>query len=161
MRLLQTRYCALDLDTTTVVVRYTRTDVPYETFPAIYEEAARIEAAMRDLPSDYRVLVDLRPAAPRNDPAFEVAIRALRIQVYAGATRVAILVRTAAGMLQTRRHARDDGVVCEVFDDEEQALAYVETVSGRPITSPPASAQRPVRGARAKTLPPTSGGRRG
>jgi hypothetical protein len=75
--------------------------------------------------SKLKLLMDLREAPLRNDPGFEEAIRQLLAQLFMGFAKVAVLVRTAVGELQTSRHRREGGFAGGVFKDEAQALAYL------------------------------------
>lgn len=71
------------------------------------------------------LLCDLRLAPSRNDPEFERTMRQVVPKIHQGFTRNAVLVRMAAGALQVRRHAREDGFERLITDSEEQALEYL------------------------------------
>src|SRR5262249_53142624 len=73
----------------------------------------------------HRLLVDLREAPANNDPGFEVAMRPVREELLRGFARVAVVVKTAAGSLQTQRHAREDKLPFRVFLDLEEARAFL------------------------------------
>jgi len=72
-------------------------------------------------------LMDLRRAPGRNDPEFERVIRPYLGATLHGFARVAVLVRTAVGKLQTRRIGRAGGIDAEVFLTEQAAMAYLRT----------------------------------
>jgi hypothetical protein len=66
-------------------------------------------AAIRDDHATYGVVVDMRQAPPRNDPAFENAMARLRGVVTGKFARTAVLLESAAGVLQVNRLGREDG----------------------------------------------------
>src|SRR5690349_14041960 len=111
MRLHETPYGTLDFDPTTVLVRFTRTDLPYQSIEDVDTETDLVGQALDSLPQGWSLLADLRAVAPRDDPAFEVAIARFRRRMYGGAARVALLVRTAVGALHVKRHLREDNVL--------------------------------------------------
>lgn len=127
-RLLDTPYCSLEWDSARAIVRFTRSELPYASIADIEEDGIAIQRAL-ERAGKLRLLVDLRPVVPRNDPGFELAISTFRRRVVGGRERVAILVRTAVGALQVKRHVREDGSCAEVFTSEEEALSYLETRS--------------------------------
>lgn len=79
------------------------------------------------------LLCDVRLSAPRNDPDFERTMGQVVPKIHHGFARNAVLVRMAAGALQVRRHARQDGIERLITESEEQALNYLlnTTPSGR------------------------------
>jgi hypothetical protein len=124
-RLLETAYGIIDWDRQHNVVRFTRTETPYPSTAVIDHEAMEIERALERVRS-VRLLADLRQAAPRNDPEFEAAMKGFRRKVFERAERAAVVVRTAVGALQVKRHMREDGFRVEVFQSEEEALSYLD-----------------------------------
>jgi hypothetical protein len=74
-----------------------------------------------------RVLLDMRGPPGRNDEKFEQQSATWRNRLFTGTDRVAILVRTIAGKLQSQRLARGEGHagIGNVFLDEAEALAYL------------------------------------
>jgi hypothetical protein len=73
-----------------------------------------------------KLLIDVRLAPPRNDAAFEVHINRLIGDVWSRFGKIATLVRTAVGRLQSVRLAHERGVAQpHVFEDEQEALAYL------------------------------------
>lgn len=109
------------------LVRFVRTETPLTT-----EEAIRVISdvvdVLRRLPrAQLTHLLDLRRAPARNDPEFERAVHPYMAATLHGFVRVAVLVRTAAGRLQTRRIGRAGGVEAQVFLTEEAALEYLRT----------------------------------
>jgi hypothetical protein len=77
------------------------------------------------------LLIDLRDVAPRNDPAYERIIGVHRKKIYNFFSKKALVVKTAAGVLQVSRHARDDGIDVVVFMDEVEARRYLLGESAR------------------------------
>jgi hypothetical protein len=132
---LETPYCTIHWDERRALARFVRTERPYATIADIDDDGIAIQRVL-ERAGKVRLLVDLRSVMPRNDPGFEVAIANFRRRVLDGRQRVAILVRTAVGALQVKRHMREDGFQVEVFTSEEEALAYLEM---RPSEGPPCS----------------------
>jgi hypothetical protein len=137
MRLLSSDYCTIDLDPARGLVRFTRSEVPYRTADEITAEAHVIETVLERVGEGRRLLVDLRAVAPRNDPGFEQNIADLRKKLFGGASAVAILVRTAVGALQVKRHMHEDGYECEVFMDEGVALTHLASALRKKTPSVP------------------------
>ena len=88
------------------VVEMVRTAVPFaslaevaQAYGALIEELESLSAQNRGL------LTDLRAAPGRNDPAFEEIIAPFLRRMYACFDRRAIVIRSAIGKLQVRRHA--------------------------------------------------------
>lgn len=123
--LLETLYSTIHWDRARSLVRFARTAVPYRTTADIGREGMLVHRALEKA-GRARLLVDLRAVAPRNDRAFEVAITAFRRKLFGGAGQMAILVGTAVGVLQVKRHMREDGFRAEVFSDEREALAFFD-----------------------------------
>ena len=108
------------------VVRLERSATAYPSL-AVMDEANRALAVAVRGAGIRRVLLDLRKGPPgRNDEAFEEASGVWRKKLAAEVDRVAILVRTVAGKLQSQRLARAEGrQPSHIFMDEAEALAYL------------------------------------
>lgn len=108
------------------VLRLERTATPYATLEAMDAGNRALAAAVRGA-GVRRVLLDLRHGPPgRNDEAFEAASGVWRKQLAQECDRVAVLVRTVAGKLQSQRLARGEGrQPTNVFMDEPEALEYL------------------------------------
>ncbi|MCC6876326.1 MAG: hypothetical protein IT378_18605 [Sandaracinaceae bacterium] len=105
------------------VVLLTRTARPFDTIADVEREYGAVVAALGRVPKARgSLVVDLRDAPPRNDPAFEDAVARLRKRIFEGFARTAVVVRTASGKLQVQRHAKDDHHAVEVFTSLEEAL---------------------------------------
>ena len=76
------------------------------------------------------LLVDLRKAPGRSDPAFESYFAEYRTRMLADHPRAAIVVQSAVGSLQVRRHMREDNQDrrVRVFQSLEDAHTYLAQV---------------------------------
>ena len=107
-----------------VVVR--RSAKGFDTLQEVERVHARLAEAVEALPrSNLGFYLDLRRAPSRNDPGFEEAIAPHRARFLSGWSRAAVVVESAVGGLQIRRHAAEDGTDVHVFDDPDRALAFV------------------------------------
>lgn len=108
------------------LIRLTRTEEPIGTGEEAIARWMEISAVLDRAGRKGRsLLCDLRLSPPRNDPAFEKMMGLVVPKIHQGFVRNAVLVRLAAGALQVRRHAREDGIERLVTDSEEQALEYL------------------------------------
>lgn len=73
------------------------------------------------------LLVDVRNAIGRNEPEYEAPLRRVRQRTDAGFARIAVLVRTSAGLLQLMRLSEEDGVLRLVTTSEDAAILYLRT----------------------------------
>lgn len=71
------------------------------------------------------LLIDTRVVAGRNDPASERMFERHRRDMILGFKRVALLVRTAAGLLHVQRLLASDRADARAFADEQEALAFL------------------------------------
>lgn len=69
------------------------------------------------------MLLDLREAPMRTDPAFDKAMRGQLPRIFADISQVALLVSTSLGALQVARHMREQGWPWKVHSSEREALA--------------------------------------
>lgn len=109
------------------VIRVVRSSQPFDTLREILEVhralVARLDAVDR---AALGLLYDLRDAQGRNDPAFESAIAPIRPRIWAEWGRISVLVRTAIGAMQIRRHLAEDGIRASVFTDDAEAAAHLQ-----------------------------------
>ncbi|MFO0762853.1 MAG: hypothetical protein U0359_40825 [Byssovorax sp.] len=156
--LLENPWISLHTDAHAPLVRYTRTAEPYPSLDAVvdlHEEAARVLDRLGR--KRFVLLADMRASPLNNDPGFEQASARARDLVVRGFSRVAVLVRTAVGSLQVKRHIREGGHDIVVFHDEAEAVSHLlATPSERP---PPESEQRSA-GRRPLTEPPPASSQR-
>lgn len=105
--------------------RLTRSDVgitPDEVAAAL----SPIRAALSDVDvHQATLLVDVRQAPLRNDPALETAMSTQVHRIADAFSKWAVLVRTSVGALQVSRVARQDQREPFVGRDEAEALAFL------------------------------------
>jgi hypothetical protein len=124
--LLQTPFLRVEHDEPRRFVRYTRSSRGFATISELDDAYLGLIRTFQRLDRPrLNLLVDLREAPPRNDPAFEQAIARHRGPMMQGFRRVAILVKSVVGGLQVRRHMSDDGAIVLVTQDEDEALRYL------------------------------------
>lgn len=105
-----------------------RTGEPYESVEEVHDSFAELEAALAEYNrKHFSLLVDLRSAPQRNDPEYEKAASGEPAALARDFLRVAVLVRTAAGKLQVGRHIRNSGAKMMPFNDETEALDYLQS----------------------------------
>lgn len=123
---LRNAYFVVTVDDPAQLITITRTAVPFSSAQEAMTEWEAVNAALdRAGRKERSLLADLRLGPARNDPDFEKAMRKVVARLHNGFRRNAVLVRMAAGLLQIRRHAREDGIDRLVTDSEEAALAYL------------------------------------
>ena len=127
VELLASAHFEISVDKTKKLVRVKRTSNGFATTDEC-DRAHREAIRVLDMLSrrTLHVLVDLRDAVGRNDPAFEEMMKKHRKELFVRFARAAALVRTASGKMQVSRHMREDGLVVGVFLDEDAALAYLD-----------------------------------
>jgi hypothetical protein len=114
------------------IVRRVRTDRRFESIEEVelaYSAVARVCAPLAR--RQYGLLVDVRLAPARNDPAYEEVIARYSGRLYGGFRGVAMLARTEAGRLQITRVAQSYGTKVRAFIDEAAALAYLTSLPPR------------------------------
>jgi cytochrome b involved in lipid metabolism len=85
-----------------------RTPAAWESLAALREENETILGLLRDDQHASGLLVDMRQAPIRNDPAFEDAMAELRLGLTSHFERTSILLESALGELQVTRLERDE-----------------------------------------------------
>lgn len=132
LEILRNAHYTVTIDPAAQLARVTRSAVPSESAAQFEERWMEVSRALdRAGRNGLCLLVDLRAATGRNDPAFEAAMQRLRPAVMSGFRRIAILVRTTAGALQIQRHVREDGIERMIGSDETQLLNYLREASPR------------------------------
>ncbi len=123
--LVEDAWSRVTVDAAVGLVRYERNELAYPDADTVERSYLLLRDAIVKVPPGMKLLIDIRRAPPRNDEAFEakanVAIAALTRRF----TKVATLVRTAVGKLQSTRLAKNRGAQAHVFDDEKAAVAYL------------------------------------
>ncbi len=119
-------YVRVEVDASKKLARFTRTTATFPSLAQLERSFGDGSAALEQLDrARYGLFVDLRDARGSNDPAFEHAMVRARRRLMTGFRRVAVLVKSASGALQVRRHAKEDGVEMGVFTDENELLTYL------------------------------------
>ncbi len=75
------------------------------------------------------LIVDMRKAAPRNDEAFEDAMRPLRTRVSQHFARVVLLLSSAVGVLQVERLRAHEGNSWLATRSESEAITLARDAS--------------------------------
>jgi hypothetical protein len=136
-RLYATAFSTIELDRQNLLVRFTRSEQSFSTIAEMDHEMNEIERVLEKFRRS-RLLVDLRAAVPpRDEPALDAAMVRFRHRLLRGSDRAVILVRTAVGALQVKRHMREDGSSVEVFQSDDEALAHIDGM--QPESAPRAS----------------------
>lgn len=124
---LRNPFFTVALDEAAAIARITRSAEPFPTPAEASNRWLEVSASLDRVGRKGRsLLTDLRLAPARNDPAFEQAVLAVIPRIHHAFRRNAVVVRLAAGVLQVRRHARQDRVDRLVTSSEEEALAYLK-----------------------------------
>ena len=132
-------YVTLIADRDGVVVRMVRSPMAHPS-PKVMEDSFLQVARALDIRGRQGccLLVDMRRAIGHNEPEYEAAFRRSRDRIDAGLLRIAVLLRTATGMLQLMRLSEEDGTVRLVTMDEQVAIAYLRhgaiPIEARPPT---------------------------
>jgi hypothetical protein len=126
-RLYEDRFHWVDNLAPDPIVRIVRSMTAFESAAEITESHLRLCKGMKSIQRRKTgLLIDIRLARPRNDPAFESAFEEARRDMQRGFARVAVVVGTPAGRLQARRYAKLDGRSdLDVFEDEATARAWL------------------------------------
>jgi hypothetical protein len=114
------------------LVRYQRTREPLPSIDAMRTLHERMFDALGKLPlKQYKLLVDVREAPPRNDAAFESEVtRILNFTISKFAAH-AVLVKSAVGLLQVQRLERQRNASgSAVFTNEADALRHLGVIEG-------------------------------
>jgi hypothetical protein len=145
------QYVRVEIETAATLIRYVRSADPYATLDEVertHEEISRIlDRVGRER---HGFLMDMRLIAGNQSPDFEKVMGRVRRVLLRGFPRIAAVVRTAAGVLQLQRHAREDGVSMYVFRDEETALVFLR---------PPGAFEGDLRDTGPKSAPASGGPR--
>jgi hypothetical protein len=107
------------------IVIFRRTDQPFTDLAAAAATLRDVESKVTALGRVRGILVDTRRAPMRNDPEFERVSQRGFQRILDHFERVAVIVSTAVGQLQTQRIKRENALDYEVFTDEAQALRFL------------------------------------
>jgi hypothetical protein len=119
-------HTTMSLDPLTNIVRFARTDRPYQSADDV-GAAFTVAANAFPLParSDKMLLLDVRAAPARTDPRFAKIVAAEAPALFRGWRRVAMLVHSEDGASLLRALGALSGAETQVFHDEDAALVYL------------------------------------
>jgi len=119
-------YCRVEEDTELRLVRYVRNAVPFPTPDVLRYTFVDVTRELDRLGRQRcALLIDVREARGINDADFEEAMKRARRKMIQGFQATAVLVTSAAGALQVRRHVTEDNMGTRVFQDEGESVAYL------------------------------------
>lgn len=107
------------------VHRVARTSKPFADITECETAYGAVERALSSIPVGGKLLLDIRDAPPRNDPEFEAIVKRVRDRIFGRFSKVAVLVKTAAGKLQVLRMQQGQPGTVAVFDDEDRAFDHL------------------------------------
>jgi hypothetical protein len=120
-------YLVTRYDETARLLVVTRLPTHYPDVDTLVTSFQPVELKLAHFPrARTSLLIDARRAPARNDPAFEHAFTPIRQRITHGFRRIAVLVETAVGALQVKRHAKIDHADQGIFSDPAHALEYLE-----------------------------------
>lgn len=127
--LIDSEHLLLTLDEGAGRVTLLRREAPFGSLEEAKRALGEVVEVSRPLPrAQLGLLMDLRRGPARNDPAFEGAILPLLTAVLSGFARAAVVVRSAAGKLQSRRmRSAAELTNAATFQSEEAALEFLRT----------------------------------
>lgn len=126
-RIFENKYWTMDRLRPALVLRVRRTDEAYASVEDVKASFTELDRSMSSYNRRlFSLLVDLRSAPKRNDPEYEKAAAQEPVILSRDFIRVAVLVATAAGQLQVGRIIRMSGIKMRLFDDEAEALEYLQ-----------------------------------
>lgn len=138
-------YVSLVADPDGMIVRMIRSSVPHPSVQAMETSYLGVAFTFDRIGRQGRcLLVDARNGAGRNDPEYDAAFRRARERIDAGLLRIAVLLRTATGMLQLMRLSEEDGTVRLITMSEPDAIAYLRYATV-PAEARPPTGKTPVR----------------
>ena len=126
--LLKNEYAEVTLDESTRIVHFRRSTTALASKEAVERFFVELEAASpKKDRAQMRLLIDVREAPSRNDPAFENAFIRFRPRIFGGFERRAVLVKSQVGKLQVNRLVRAAGLEERTFFDEAEARSWLLT----------------------------------
>jgi hypothetical protein len=122
--LISTDYWLMEEDEGQKFALLRRHAVPVDSLEELLEQNHEIIEQMRTVQDDFGIVVDMRQAPPRNDPAFEDAMGQLRREIFNRYARVAVLVSSEIGVLQVNRIGRNEGSKTYATQSEAEAIRF-------------------------------------
>ena len=126
--LFENGYFEVDLLKSDAIVAVTRTAKSFESLPDAHRACEPMIATLDALGrASHYLLLDSREAVGKNDPEYELWFARFRKELVAGFPRTAVVVRTVAGQLQSRRLLRADNAEenAGIFVDIGAALEFL------------------------------------
>lgn len=113
------------------VIRLVRKAVPLDSVAAVNASFQEVHEVVDKFPlRTWGLVFDMRDARPAHDPDIENAFRENRKRMYAPFARQAVLLATAAGVMQVRRMlAKAPDPKIGVFSEEHEAYAWARQLS--------------------------------
>lgn len=119
----QDEWATVTVDGAIGLVRYVRNETPYPDPESVERSYASLGETLARIPPGMKLLIDIRRAPPRNDEAFEKRANVALGVMARRFAKIATLVSTAVGALQSKRLARERSSSSNVHHDERSALA--------------------------------------
>lgn len=131
IQVFKNKYWVLERSSLQPLLVVQRTAAPYAQLDDVRLSFAELMLALKDIERPrFSLLIDIRLAPFRNDPEYEQASWGEPGALSKDFKRAAVLVRTAAGMLQVKRALQARRVNMPTYHDEGEALAYLNHGSG-------------------------------
>lgn len=136
-------YVVITLEFEGRIVRYRRTATPFPSLATAKEVYDGILRAYDRIGKQGRgLLIDARDAIGRNDPEFEALLIDFRSKSLTGFAANAVLIKTAVGMLQVKRHGKTEDRLRVVTADPEEAIEHLLSLSPGPSQASQRSGRR-------------------
>jgi cytochrome b involved in lipid metabolism len=123
--LYRSKHWSFESDASRNVAILRRTPVPWPSLATLAEEADALLAALPASQPELGLLVDMRQAPGRNDPAFEQAMAGLRHGLCSFFARTAVLLESGVGELAAARLERDERRHALCTQSESSALKFL------------------------------------
>jgi hypothetical protein len=158
--LVSTPFWLMERDRDRNIVMLRRSADPIDSLTELRSQNRTLVDLMNQTKDANGIVVDMRQAPSRNDPAFEDAMRHLRSCIYTTYPRVAVLLVSAVGVLQVNRIGRNEGAETLATLSEEAADKFAQGLTRDSSFSRPVSSARRACRARAFARPKVPQSRR-
>lgn len=122
--LLLNNYWVMEEDQAKKIVILKRTALVFTSTEDVVRANDGVISQIRPAHNQYGIVVDMRQAPLRNDPAFENAMGRLRNELTSRYARLALLLETAVGVLQVNRIGREEGNRTFATRSESAAIKF-------------------------------------
>ncbi len=131
-QLYQSEFHTLLCDDVRGLFVYVRSSKRHPTADAFYDDVATSMREALKIGPQYGLVIDAREAVGRNDDAFEQALTNVRVDFITRFCKVAYLVKSAVGVLQTKRNATKGATDLSSIStmNEAEAYAFATTKGG-------------------------------